>query len=272
MALRAALRSRRTLEGIPIPHFSGDSAGAPRMKGKHLRPSLAHASWLASWARDLGFDAWDSFSREDFSKLYRMVRPYTMCGNARLRGLYNAVRYVIDRNIAGDLVECGAARGGSAALMGLAIRLDATRKLWVFDTFEGLPPPTDADPDFEIAEQYTGDCRGDLVEVSALFERLGIYSQSRLIKGLFQDTLAESGVQKIAVLHIDCDWYESTITCLNHFYDRVSPGGVIQIDDYGTWAGAQKAVDEFLCKRSIKTDLRRLDCTGRQLIKAGIVR
>ncbi len=229
---------------------------------------LGNASWLVSMTHDLLLAAWDSVSQDEFSKLYRKVRPYTMLGVTRLRGLYNAVRYVVDRKIAGDLVECGAARGGSAALMGLTLqRLGDSRKLWVFDTFEGLPAPTNADPDLEIAEKYTGSCLGDLSEVSKFFLQLGILSQSQLIKGLFQDSLPISEIEKIAVLHIDCDWYDSTMMCLNHLYDRVSPGGVIQIDDYGHWAGARKAVDEFLRERSIDARLRRLDYTGRQLIK-----
>jgi hypothetical protein len=172
------------------------------------------------------------------------------------------------RQIAGDVVECGAARGGSAALMGLTLSLlGAERVLWVFDTFEGLPPPTLDDPDFETAKAYTGECRGELDEVVALFERLGILRNSRFVKGLFQETLHSCPIEEIAVLHIDGDWYDSVRTCLYELYERVSPGGIIQFDDYGHWAGARRAVDEFLRERGIAVPLTRLDYTGRQMIK-----
>lgn len=152
--------------------------------------------------------------------------------------------------------------------MGLALReLQDSRTLWVFDTFEGIPPPTMDDPDHEIAKLYTGAFRGDLEEVQALFQSLGILTQAKLIKGLFQDTMPRSEVGAIAVLHLDGDWYESVKVCLDHLYDRVSPGGVIQIDDYGHWEGARKAVDEFMQTREIRAPFRCLDYTGRQFVK-----
>ena len=238
------------------------------MKRREIWRRLTSSDWLISQA----WDAWrhfqDSFSSDPFARLYRTVRPYTMSGNTRLRGLHAAVRRVTARGIPGDVVECGTARGGSAALMGLALKeAGAARTLWVFDTFEGIPAPTVADPDHEIAALYTGAFRGGLEEVQDLFRRLGILDRAKLVKGLFQDTVPRSDVRAIAVLHLDGDWYDSVKVCLEHLYDRVSPGGVIQIDDYGHWQGARKAVDEFMAARHITVPLRYLDYTGRQLIK-----
>lgn len=88
-----------------------------------------------------------------------------------------------------------------------------------------------------------------------------------MVKGLFQDTLPHSEIQHIALLHLDGDWYDSTRVCLEQLYDKVSPGGVIQIDDYGHWAGARKALHEFFDHRKIQVDLKYLDHTGRQFIK-----
>lgn len=238
------------------------------MKPREIRRRLGSPRWILSQLRDAALHAHDSFSSQPFARLYRTVRPYTMSGNARLRALYRAVHEVAARGIPGDVVECGTARGGSAALMGLALEeLGEDRKLWVFDTFEGIPPPTAADPDHDIAALYTGDFRGDLAEVRALFDRLGILSRSELVKGLFQDTLPGCTVERIAVLHLDGDWYESVKVCLELLYDRVSPGGVVQIDDYGHWEGARRAVDEFLAARGGAGGLRYLDYTGRQLTK-----
>jgi hypothetical protein len=191
-----------------------------------------------------------------------------MVGYGRLRGLYHALEYVVANEIRGDVVECGTARGGSAALMGLTIqRLKSDRTLWVFDTFAGLPPPTENDPDYEDAKKHVGTCRGELKEVQQLFADLQILNRYVMVKGMFQDTLPLAGISGIAVLHLDGDWYESVNTCLEYLYDRVSPGGVIQIDDYGHWAGARKAINEFLARRSINVKLRYLDYTGRQFTK-----
>ncbi len=209
---------------------------------------------------------WDLVSPFAFSAHFRQVQPYTMCSNARLRGLYRAVRYVAENRVSGDLVECGSAKGGSAALMALTSRrLGERRKIWLFDTFEGLPAPTSDDP--EVASLFTGDCLGTLSEVQALFERLHVAEDARFVKGLFQETLPQSHIPAIAVLHIDGDWYESVKVCLDQLYDKVAPGGVIQFDDYGYWEGARKAVDEFLERRGINLPLLRLDYSGRFLIK-----
>jgi len=230
---------------------------------------LRSPAWMLSLAADYTASAWDRFSPAEFSRHYRSVRKLTMCSNARLRGLHRAVHHVVANAIPGDVVECGAARGGSAALMGLTLKeLSADdRRLWVFDTFEGLPPPSAEDPDYDIAAPYTGSCAGSLDEVTQSFRQLGIADRAKLVKGLYQDTLASAPIDKIAVLHIDADWYLSVRCCLDDLYDKVSPGGVIQFDDYGWWEGARKAVDEFLAARSLAPELVRLDYAGRQFIK-----
>ena len=152
--------------------------------------------------------------------------------------------------------------------MGLTLnKLSSEKALWVFDTFEGLPAPSVLDPDYETAKLHTGTCRGELDEVTALFQQCGLMHRAKLVKGLFQNTLSESEVESISVLHIDGDWYESVMSCLVHLYDRVSPGGMIQIDDYGHWEGARKAVDEFFQRRGSNIRLRYLDYTGRQFMK-----
>jgi hypothetical protein len=212
--------------------------------------------------------AWDLISPFEFSALYRQIRPYTMCSNARLRALYHSVKYIVGNDVDGELVECGCARGGSAALMALTMNnLGCQRDLWLFDTFAGLPAPTPNDADYEIANLFTGSCVADIDEVQRLFESFGVAKGVHLVKGLFQETLPRSPIRKIALLHIDGDWYESVKACLANLYDRVVPRGVIQFDDYGYWKGARKAVDEFMQQRGIDTPLRRVDYSGRSLLK-----
>ena len=238
------------------------------MKPPEIWRRVRSWNWWTSQAREAAMRGYNRFSDDSFARLYREVRPYTMSTDRRLRGLYAAVQQVATDKIPGDVVECGTARGGSAALLGMAIReAGYPRTLWVFDTFEGIPPPTTADPDHDIAALYTGDFRGEIEQVQDLFKRVGILDQSRLVKGLFQDTVPRCDVGSIAVLHLDGDWYESVKVCLDHLYDRVSPGGVIQIDDYGHWEGARKAVHEFLAGRRLSVSLRYLDYTGRQFTK-----
>jgi hypothetical protein len=238
------------------------------MKPQHLWHSLTTKGRVSSQVHDLVMHLRNSFASDAYARAYKTVRPYTMSGDARLRGLYAAIQHVRAHRVPGAVVECGTARGGSAALLGLAVRESGERRrLWVFDTFEGIPPPTTQDPDYEIAAAYTGDFRGELAEVRDLFERLQILDDATFVKGRFEDTVAGSDTGPIAVLHLDGDWYESVKVCLDHLYDRVSPNGVIQIDDYGHWEGARKAVDEFFAARGIAIELRYLDYTGRQMVK-----
>jgi Macrocin-O-methyltransferase (TylF) len=261
------------LSELSKPSLTRQSSRDVRRQRHPMREILYRASDLrlvTDTARRAVTKAWDLVSPLEFSVLYRQVRRHTMCSNARLRGLYDGVRYVVHHDIPGDLVECGCARGGSAALMALTLRqLGSRRGIWLFDTFAGLPAPTLDDPDYEIADLFTGDCVGTVDEVRALFERLQVTDGVQFVKGLFQETLPITPIGEIALLHIDGDWYDSVKTCLETLYDRVTPGGIIQFDDYGYWKGARKAVDEFLEKREIRAPLRKLDYSGRSLIKPG---
>jgi O-methyltransferase len=203
-----------------------------------------------------------------FGRMLHQVQPYSMMGYARLKGIHDGVRSVSARSIEGDLVECGTARGGCAALMRLTAKTCRDdRTLWVYDTFEGLPRPTDDNPDYELALTREKTCLGEFDEVEALFKSLEVLDGTHMIKGLFQDTLPETTPDRIALLHLDGDWYESTRVCLDHLYDKVSTGGVIQIDDYGHWAGARKALHEFFDERGIEVNLKYLDYSGRQFVK-----
>ncbi len=164
----------------------------------------------------------------------------------------------------GILVEAGTAQGGSAIAMALA--KSPSRPLQVYDVFGLIPPPTDEDGD-DVRQRYekitTGRARGlaedetyygyrdDLLgEVARSFARHGVPTDEHrvsLVQGLFQDTL--TGDEPVALAHVDGDWYESTMTCLSQLAPRLVPGGRIVIDDYFTWSGCTRAVDEYFADR-----------------------
>lgn len=185
-----------------------------------------------------------------FERDFRVAEPHTMLGVRRLKSLHDAVRETAGRGVAGDIVECGVARGGSALLMSLSARRVAPgRTLWLFDTFEGLPEPDAAvNPDVELARQFTGECRGPEADVLALLTRLAPQQAVRTVRGLFADTMLQPPVERIAMMHVDGDWYESVKPCLDALWPRLSPGGLAQVDDYGSWLGCRRAVDEFVAE------------------------
>ena len=210
------------------------------------------------------------------------VRDYTMTGAERLIGLINAVKYVVTNRIEGAFVECGVWRGGSmmAAALTLNDLKDQSRHLQLFDTFEGMTPPTSKDIVF------SGQTAKDILDQTERKEGPGVWAfasyedvkqnmaatgypsdRIHLVKGKVEDTLPQQAPEKIALLRLDTDWYESTKHELEHLYPRLQPNGVLIIDDYGHWVGAKQAVDEYFATLKLKPFLSRLDYTGRLVIK-----
>lgn len=220
----------------------------------------------------------------EFIGIYERCRGATMTTVERMFGLYKAVRYVVEADIPGSLAECGVWKGGSVMLMAETLRLlgCTDRPLYLFDTFDGLPPPGDLDVSF------AGDAAMDLMlrtpkdapdsiwcvaaeeEVRRNLQRTG-YPESMIhfVTGRVEETIPDQAPERLALLRLDTDWYESTRHELEHLYPRLSPGGVLIIDDYGYWLGARKAVDEFLGRLPEKMLLNRLDFSGRIAVKRG---
>lgn len=213
--------------------------------------------------------------------LCNLVRPFTMTTNERVFALRQGVQYVVQHEIAGDIVECGVWKGGSMMAVALTLlELCATdRKLHLFDTFEGMTEPTDADCNIrgESASHLLGaSTKADswvwayspLEEVRANLFRTGYDPrQINFVKGRVEDTLPACAPERIALLRLDTDWYESTFHELVHLYPRLSVGGVLIIDDYGHWTGARKAVDQYISQHKLKLLLNRIDYTGRICVK-----
>ncbi len=204
----------------------------------------------------------------------RRVLPYTMTSPTRIFAVCSAVRYVEANNVPGAFVECGVWKGGSS--MAAALTFKSPRPMVLFDTFEGMSAPTEHDRQAQsgqLASAMLRDagpadtlrCHSPLEEVQRNMGTTG-YPPHKIsyVKGKVEDTLPGAAPQQIAVLRLDTDWYESTHHELEHLYPRLSPGGVLIIDDYGYWSGARKAVDEYFRDSLF---LGRIDGTGRIGIK-----
>jgi O-methyltransferase len=149
--------------------------------------------------------------------------------------------------IDGDIVECGVYRCGSAAVLGsamLALGDEPPRKLWLFDSFAGMPPASDRDGEF--SHTLEGTYVGSEQETRGLLEQAGVPpSRFEIVTGFYADTFPAVETPRTALLHVDCDFYEPVKLTLEKFYPRLSPGGFVVLNDYGIYKGARTATDEF---------------------------
>lgn len=212
------------------------------------------------------------------------VRGCTMTSAERLHALITAVRYVIAADIPGALVECGVWRGGSAMAMLLALQSlgQREREVWLYDNFSGMTEPDAADVSYRgesaaalfarhgASAAAAGWCAATRDEVWHNLIGTG-YPAERIhvVAGRVEDSIPATAPEQIAVLRLDTDWYASTRHELIHLFPRLAPNGVLIIDDYGHWAGARQAVDEYFAEQRLPMLLNRIDYTGRIAIKTG---
>jgi O-methyltransferase len=209
------------------------------------------------------------------------VLQYTRTSPERLLASIRAIDHVCRAAIPGDIVECGVWRGGSSMAMALALLAngDTSRRLFLYDTFEGMTAATNADVDDRGQRAdalLAGAARteGGVWAIASLEDvrrnvQLTRYPKERVtfVKGAVEQTLSGTAPDQIAVLRLDTDWYESTKAELDYLYPRLAMGGVLIIDDYGHWQGARRAVDEYFAARGEHPFLHRTDYTGRVMIK-----
>ena len=210
------------------------------------------------------------------------VRPRTMTQPEKLFGLILATRYIVEHKIPGDVVECGVWRGGSMQAAALTLREsgEVTRELHLYDTFEGMTPPEDVD------RRRDGKSAAELLETSDRDSRVwGVATLDDVKTGMsevdypaervhfhpgrVEDTIPGEAPETIALLRLDTDWYASTRHEFDHLYDRLSPGGVLIIDDYGYWEGSRRATEEFLAQSGARLLLLPLG-DGRIAVKPGL--
>ncbi|MEA2450875.1 MAG: O-methyltransferase [Thermoleophilaceae bacterium] len=217
---------------------------------------------------------------DEAKEVIRAVRRYTMTDADKIFALIQATRYVSHHRIPGDVVECGVWRGGSmqAAARTLHAAGDTDRDLYLFDTYEGMPPPTERDlrrdgkPAAELLEAAPREeskvwAVATLEDVQEGFAQVP-YPAERVhfVKGRVEDTIPDEAPERIAILRLDTDWYESTRHELEHLYPRLVSGGVLLLDDYGYWDGARQAVDEWLEASGERLLLTRM-ASGRLAVK-----
>jgi O-methyltransferase len=192
---------------------------------------------------------------------------HSMAGVARLRNLAELTSAVLNQNIAGDFIETGVWRGGCCILMKGILRAagDGQRKVFVADSFEGLPKPSPENFPVDIGDilHRYDELRVSEEQVRDNFKRYDLLDdQVIFVKGFFSDTLAKLPKDPLALIRLDGDMYESTIVALNALYPRLSPGGFIIVDDYGALKTCKQAVDDFRAQHGIVCDMHVVDWTG----------
>jgi O-methyltransferase len=200
---------------------------------------------------------------------------YSMTTRLRMWALLNSINHVFDNNIQGSFVECGIWKGGNLILFNILNEKEKkSKKIYGYDTFEGMPTPGKFDLKYGISveDKYNkkklegGWAKSTLDEVNKNISKECPNNNIKLIKGKVEDTLLNEKnlPKKISILRLDTDFYESTKIELEVLFPRLEKGGILIIDDYGTFNGAQKAVDEYFKK---KPTLFYVDHSCRLLIK-----
>jgi hypothetical protein len=196
---------------------------------------------------------------------------YTMVPRVRLDNIQACIADVLEQNVPGDFIETGVWRGGTTIFMrGMLKALGASnRRVWVADSFQGLPEPD--------AEKFPAEARAHASatmkttykhfavsrsDVEANFKRFGLLdAQVCFLEGWFKDTLPTAPIERLAIIRLDGDYYESTMDALNSLYDKLSPGGYVVVDDYGEdlWTYCRKAVNDFRRARGLTGELTKVD-------------
>lgn len=192
----------------------------------------------------------------------------TMIGMQRLTSLQRCVETVLAEDVPGDLVECGVWRGGASILMRAVLSAygDEKRSVWLCDSFEGVPPPDtahyEADKGIKL-HRAAGVLAVPQAQVKSNFERYGLLDDRvRFIPGWFKDTLQDAPIDRVSVLRLDGDLYESTIQALDALYPRLSSGGFCIIDDYHAIDACRQAVAGYRTAHGITAQIEEIDGTG----------
>lgn len=188
---------------------------------------------------------------------------HTMIGRKRLENVQLCVESVLADCIKGDFIETGIWRGGTCIFMrAILMAYGVTdRTVWAADSFEGVPPPTwPEDKGFDISSRVFPILAVSLDEVKELFLRYDLLDENvKFLKGWFKDTLKTAPIERLAILRLDGDLYESTMDALVPLYDKVESGGFVIVDDYGSCPPCKRAIDDFRLQRGISDAMQTID-------------
>jgi len=201
----------------------------------------------------------EDYLESGHAAMNRVEDAETMIGTRQLDNLQACLTDVIRDGVPGDVLEAGVWRGGVTIFMRGVLRALGVddRTVWVVDSFEGLPSP---DPRQEFYGWRRGEMAVSLREVQGNFARYGLLDdQVQFLKGFFSDTLPSAPIERLAILRIDADLYQSTLDVLEPLYAKLSPGGFAIFDDYRNLADCRRAVDEFRAARGITDPIENID-------------
>lgn len=191
----------------------------------------------------------------------------TMIGFKRLDNLQACIEDVIDNNVPGDLIETGAWRGGATIFMRAVLKAYGItdRTVWVADSFKGLPAPEaelyPADAELELHKHDF--LRVSLEDVKTNFSKYGLLDeQVSFLSGWFKDTLPKAPIERLAIMRLDGDMYQSTMVALVNLYPKLSVGGYVIIDDYNSVEACRQAAEDFRASNSITDEIQEIDWTG----------
>jgi O-methyltransferase len=194
-------------------------------------------------------------------------RAHSMAGTKRLTNLRDLAQRVIDERIPGDFIETGVWRGGCCILMRgvLAINDVRDRIVFVADSFQGLPKPNlvlyPQDENYDLSEQP--ELAVSLEQVKNNFAAYGLLDeQVRFIKGYFSETLPSVDLDRLALLRLDGDIYESTIVAMECLYPKLSPGGFVIVDDYKSAPPCKAAITDYRARINEKSPIHEIDSSG----------
>ncbi|MFB0505772.1 MAG: TylF/MycF/NovP-related O-methyltransferase [Thermodesulfobacteriota bacterium] len=209
----------------------------------------------------------------EFKEIYEQCKDYTFTNIEKMYSTYKATEYIVNSRIPGDFVECGVWKGGSSMIIAhtLLRMKDMNRKIYLYDTFEGMTKPTEKD--IKITDGFPviiswerkqrNNCKkwafAPMRKVKKNMLSTG-YPQENIIfvKGKVEITIPNTVPSKIALLRLDTDWYESTYHELEYLFPLLSNKGVLIVDDYGFYAGAKEASDKYFKENNISILLHRI--------------
>jgi O-methyltransferase len=253
----------RSLWPDRLAPFDPDEYGSPwKKKLKKI---------IASWLADRGIELYRQmpFDKEAREKGRDWPRnAETMIGLKRLDNLQFCIRTIIEDHISGDLIETGVWRGGASIFMRAALEAyqDKEKLVWCADSFSGLPPPNTKiyAADTNVIWHTKSELAISENTVKENFARYGMLDQRvKFLKGWFKDTLPDAPIERLALIRLDGDMYESTMDALNNLYHKLEPGGFLIVDDFGIPEDTcRKAIHDFRNSHAITEPIIDIDGWG----------